>query len=250
MKVTPTRTAAVVGLGLLLLGLRASSGTPGPADPPARPAGPLPPMWAVEVATHRAPTPIVAEPTPPVWPTGQLVVDVLDSDGYLVDGVSVVGVDCPGFTGGPPGAYDVEAGVCTLRARRTDGLLDAYGPCATVLIDEQAPAYVALEVPDYRAGGIGVAVEPADDGMRVTEVIPGAPADVLGLAPGDTILAVGGRAVAGLPMETFAAEVVGAVGTAVVLTVAALEDSGVVARRTVRVTRVFLEAGARATRKG
>jgi hypothetical protein len=186
---------------------------------------------------------------------GQLVVDVVDAEGRPVDQADVLPVDCPGFRPLEGGDYEVEVGPCALQAVRRDGAVLARGPVSTALVDESDPAYVALEVPDVRFGGIGIEVEPDESGLRVVDVSPGAPADEVGLSPGDTIVALEGQPVADMGPERFAEATTGAEGTEVELTVTGLgQDSGGAWDgepspsasgvgghvRTVRVTRAYL----------
>jgi carboxyl-terminal processing protease len=80
--------------------------------------------------------------------------------------------------------------------------------------------------------GIGVTVRPDSRGLLIESVIPGTPAAHAGLRPGDRIVAVGGRALAGRP-TTFATGLIkGRPGTKVTLTI---ERNG--QRRTQQVAR-------------
>jgi carboxyl-terminal processing protease len=69
--------------------------------------------------------------------------------------------------------------------------------------------------------GIGVEVrEQEGEGLRVTHVYEGAPAEEAGIEPGDTIVAVAGRSIAELPIEASTARIKGEPGTDVRLTIA------------------------------
>lgn len=233
------------------LAVRSVDGSDAASPPPPRRAIPraaaAPRVWEVDLQTRTASHPpesqavgFVApdlESPPPEFAT--LLVDVVDAEGRPADDAWAIAVSCPGFDGGPAGEYDVESGPCALRAERRDGLLVAHGPVETVVVGGPDPAYVQLELPARRSGGIGIRFEAVDEGMRVLSVVEGTPAERIGLLPGDLIVAVSGTPVAGMPLERFVEEVTGEEGTAVDLTVAG-SDSGLAAN-TVRVTRAFLE---------
>jgi carboxyl-terminal processing protease len=80
--------------------------------------------------------------------------------------------------------------------------------------------------------GIGVTVRPDDDGLLIQSVIERTPAARAGLRPGDRIVAVDGRALAGRPSSYAIGLIKGRPGTAVTLTIV---RSG--RRRTERIER-------------
>lgn len=57
------------------------------------------------------------------------------------------------------------------------------------------------QVPQSRAGGLGVQVEPNEAGLRIVGVRPESPAVQAGLRPGDRIVAVDGKPLTHLPFE-------------------------------------------------
>jgi carboxyl-terminal processing protease len=67
-------------------------------------------------------------------------------------------------------------------------------------------------------GGIGVRFEMADQGIRLTEVMPGTPAAEAHLAVGDAIVAIDGIALAGLDQDTISQRLRGPVGSSIALT--------------------------------
>ena len=67
--------------------------------------------------------------------------------------------------------------------------------------------------------GVGLNVQFAPDGLRVTKVIDGTPAQRAGLKVGDTIIAVGGKSLKGKGLENSVALVKGKPGTKVTVTV-------------------------------
>jgi hypothetical protein len=75
------------------------------------------------------------------------------------------------------------------------------------------------ERPQVEMAGIGAVLTPRGDALRVSRVAPGGGAAEAGLAPGDEILRVEGRAIADLDFETAVNLVRGAEGTTVVLEV-------------------------------
>jgi carboxyl-terminal processing protease len=84
--------------------------------------------------------------------------------------------------------------------------------------------------------GIGVSVDPAPTGLRVARVFDSSPAQRAGLKEGDTIVAVNGRSLHGVPANTSVALIKGPPGTSVRLTLA----SKTAPKRTVTVTRATI----------
>ncbi len=84
--------------------------------------------------------------------------------------------------------------------------------------------------------GIGVAVDPKPAGLEVVRVFDASPAQRAGLKAGDTIVAVNGRSLRGVPSVTSTALIKGPPGTGVRLTLT--PKSG--RRRTVTVTRATI----------
>ena len=85
--------------------------------------------------------------------------------------------------------------------------------------------------------GVGMEVSQARQGLRVTRVFPGAPAARGGIRPGDLVVAVGGRSLAGLSADVSSGLIRGRPGTPVTLTV---QTAG--KRRTVRLLRAKVNA--------
>jgi len=67
--------------------------------------------------------------------------------------------------------------------------------------------------------GVGVYFNPVKDGVEVMALVPGSPAEKVGLKVGDLIVKAGGHLLAGLTKEQVAGYIKGPAGTAVVLTV-------------------------------
>lgn len=98
-----------------------------------------------------------------------------------------------------------------------EGIMDELDPHSRWLDEEQYK--------DFRAGtdgnyeGIGVEVRTVADGVYVSRVLPGGPAERDGLLAGDTIIAVDGESIAGLSIDDVASRLKGPRGDAVVVTV-------------------------------
>ena len=80
--------------------------------------------------------------------------------------------------------------------------------------------------------GLGVELKSAEDGLLVVHVIPGSPAHRVGLAAGDHLVGVGGRALAGMNVDEAAQLLQGPEGS--VATLAVLRGSGPARAMTVR----------------
>jgi len=70
-----------------------------------------------------------------------------------------------------------------------------------------------------RFDGVGLSVGEVERGLRVAEVFPNSPAKRAGIEPGDLIVAVDGKSIAGLPSGVSTARIKGPQGTEVELTV-------------------------------
>jgi carboxyl-terminal processing protease len=84
--------------------------------------------------------------------------------------------------------------------------------------------------------GIGVSVDPAPTGLRVARVFDSSPAQRAGLKEGDTIVAVNGRSLHGVPANTSVALIKGPPGTSVRLTLTSKAGP----KHTVTVTRATI----------
>lgn len=85
--------------------------------------------------------------------------------------------------------------------------------------------------------GIGVSVDPAPTGLRVARVFDSSPAQRAGLKEGDTIVAVNGHSLHGVPANTSVALIKGPPGTGVRLTLTSKTGH---TSRTVTVTRATI----------
>jgi carboxyl-terminal processing protease len=84
--------------------------------------------------------------------------------------------------------------------------------------------------------GIGVSVDPAPTGLRVARVFDSSPAQRAGFKEGDTIVAVNGRSLHGVPANRSVALIKGPPGTSVRLTLTSKTGG----KRTVTVTRATI----------
>jgi hypothetical protein len=93
---------------------------------------------------------------------------------------------------------------CRLRAWRTHGSLRVPGPWVAVnprAVFEELE--VELTVPTWEPAGMGIQIRPDGDGMRVTRVLDGSPAEVAGVMAGDLVLSIDGVATEGMDLDTF-----------------------------------------------
>jgi len=107
-----------------------------------------------------------------------------------------------------------------------DQLLDKSLGAAVKSLDDQFSNYFSpkdyadfQEVTQGQFSGVGMTVEETDKGLRVMTVYDGSPADKGGLKPGDVVVAVNGRSIAGASSEASTARIKGPAGTPVTLTV-------------------------------
>ena len=140
-----------------------------------------------------------------------------DTDGRPVDGGFLYSPDCDIWLrvmddGRTHFFIDTE-GPCLFQGRRRDGLLWGRSEWLEVDLIAGEVASVTLEIPTERTGGLGVLIEPHDEGISVARVWPGTPAAEMGLQSGDIITAVDGLPAAVLTMEEFIEVMTGPVGT-------------------------------------
>ncbi len=108
---------------------------------------------------------------------------------------------------------------CTLQASRQDGYWFARSQPEEVPWLPGEEHSVTLVIDEYPRGGLGVGVELAEDGVRISLVHPGTPGEAAGLAPGDLVLSVDGVTTDALTLREFVERATGEAGTAVTLTV-------------------------------
>lgn len=136
--------------------------------------------------------------------------------------------DCEIWRGTPRGprvmAQTLESG-CTVRVGRPDGRLFAWSDAYTLDLSS-GRAELEVIIPSEQTGGLGVAFELAEDGMLVSRVWPGSPAERMGLSEGDVILEVDGLPTDALTEDEFISVMTGPVGSEVEFVVGFEADTG------------------------
>ncbi len=107
---------------------------------------------------------------------------------------------------------------------RTEEIYTALFDSLATNLDPYSRYSGAVEAQDNRAsrdgfGGIGVTIVPHTDGVEITEVVSGLPADRAGLKRGDRILSINGRVISSLGLRRIARLLQGPVGRSVDLAV-------------------------------
>jgi carboxyl-terminal processing protease len=100
------------------------------------------------------------------------------------------------------------------------GMVDALGDTghSHFLSPEMVKTVHALEKQDTFKG-IGAEIQVQDDHVVIVAPLDGSPAEKAGLRPGDIILKVDGKDIAGLPLITVVSQIKGPAGTPVTLTI-------------------------------
>ena len=244
------RKALWLGLGLLLLGGAAWWLWPDPPPPRvaeaprkrhvstkpawAHPAPPIPTPRTRAAAPEPDEDPPLAEPAEVDSAAPEILATTLKIHASYPDGEPVrdpifaVSRDCHIWRGTPQGPDLVVQTIeprCTVRVGRPDGRLFAWSDEVDLdLSGGQTDVDVVL--PREETGGLGVAFQPAEDGMEVSRVWPGSPADQLGLSEGDVILEVDGLPTDALTEDEFIDVMTGPVGTDVKFVVGYDADTG------------------------
>jgi len=109
--------------------------------------------------------------------------------------------------------------LCTVKALRQDGALRALSQTETYLLDDDDYLELDLVLPSEPIGGVGISIGSHALGVEVLAVMPGTPAEALGLERGDVIVEVDGVAVSGADLDDFIRRGTGPAGTPVQFTV-------------------------------
>lgn len=236
--------AVLVGvvLGVLLcVGLAPDRGVPRPSEPaaaatrapsarqatPGRPVGPraLPREAGKEVAVEvprRAPAEENVDTAEVPEGVATVTVAVFDPRGTATTRLRRRG--CRGIrryehtkSGSSRSEFELEVapGACVLQATRNDGALPAWSESVDLKIVAGEHYDVEMVLPNERTGGLGVAFEADERGMRVNETHADTPAGRLGLAPGDLIVEVDGLPASMLSIGDFQQVMTGPEGTTV-----------------------------------
>lgn len=116
-------------------------------------------------------------------------------------------------------SVDVEPGACEIVAIRQDGQFPMLSEPVALELRPGDDRVVDLALPRHRAAGLGLAIRPSDEGIRVADAIAGGAAAEAGLTRGDLIVEIDGEPTAGMPIEEFQRWGIGQAGTVVPLVV-------------------------------
>jgi len=117
-------------------------------------------------------------------------------------------------------ALTLPLGRCELMACRKWGMLEACGDGVIIDVAKgDAVDNVVLDAPEHAPAGIGIGLRAADQGIGVSFVRPGTPAEAAGLQPGDVIISVDGQATVDMDVQEFIRWGTGPEGTRVGLEV-------------------------------
>ena len=204
-----------------------------------RAARPRPPPVAVPIEAE----PEAEEPSVIADNTGILRIDVVRADGTREPGAIIRFGRCGGaalIEDHPDWSLvRVEAGPCELIAVRRDGLLESPELRLNVEIIAGAENQATLVFPVERTGGIGIRLQPVDEGMLVMGVMPGSPAEQAGIQEGDVIVEVDGHDATALDGREFSEIMTGPEGTSVQFVLATEGDTGLV-EELLELDRAFL----------
>lgn len=98
------------------------------------------------------------------------------------------------------------------------GMLDALGDPFTEYFSAESYSSFMGTMSDTRLVGIGIMYTPQEDGLLLSDVLPGSPAEEGGLHPGDVIVAVDGHSTRGVTAEEASGWIQGEEGTKVRVT--------------------------------
>ncbi len=98
------------------------------------------------------------------------------------------------------------------------GMLESLGDPYSYYMDEEELRHLEEET-EGRYGGIGAVLESREGRVVIQSVIPGSPADLEGLRPGDAIVAVGDKRLAGMSLDQAVKLIRGEPGTEVELSI-------------------------------
>ena len=242
-----------IGVALLLVGLLAAWAV-WPSPPPpilAKTAQKKPAHKRTKHTFRAAPEQDPEETEPamavPVTPEGEVValgdvddpdtgptpaevtIHVLYSDGSPAeDRLLLESSDCHLWSGGwgPDVTFSTTAQACTVRVGRPDGRLVAWSDPLYVELYNGGDAELSAVIPKEETGGLGVSFSRDVDGMVVEHVMPGSPADEMGLLEGEVITEVNGLPTAALTEDEFVSVMTGPVGTSVDFVVGEDVDTG------------------------
>jgi hypothetical protein len=126
---------------------------------------------------------------------------------------------------------------CSVTGLMEDGFLVRRSAAEEI---EPENGDVTLTFPDERTGGVGIQISTDDRGILIESVLPGGPAEDLGLEPGDVVVAVEGKDAKEISLDEFVETMTGPEGSDVEFVLRVAGDTGDDALETVKVTRRFL----------
>jgi HAMP domain-containing protein len=198
---------------------------PQPARKPARTPKSEFPRHPVPLAERSLPRELEPEaprdegatpPEAPLWVEirGRIVDDAGEPQGGATARI-VVGGRERSYRAGADGTWKAKlpAGEVDAWAERFDGALRTRSPHVTFDGSEGGEWDVDLVLPSERKAGLGIGIAEHPDGIAVSNVEAGSPAEDLGLVPGDVIVAAGGEPVGGLSLEEFQERMTGPEGS-------------------------------------
>lgn len=118
-------------------------------------------------------------------------------------------------------------GRCLVEGVRSDGLLASRAQAVEIRAEAGDALDVELVFPAERTGGIGIGIEETEEGVLVTYVHPGSPAEQAGLRQGDVIVEVDGLAVTALELPDFVSVMTGPEDTPISFVLSGESDTGV-----------------------
>jgi C-terminal processing protease CtpA/Prc len=130
-------------------------------------------------------------------------------------------------------------GHCLLEGIRHDGLLVSRAEAVDLDVKAGDEIDVELVFPEERTGGIGIGIQEVEEGVLVTYVHPGSPAERAGLQEGDVIVEVDGLSVDALDVQDFVSVMTGPEDTPVAFVVGAESDTGY-SESVLELTRAYL----------
>ena len=114
---------------------------------------------------------------------------------------------------------ETEPSPCSLVAVRRDGMFLLRSEPVEVDPTSGAEVVLELEMPPYKAAGVGLGMEAHELGVRVVSVFPDTPAAAAGLVEGDIVVALDDRDAAQMSVQRFVDFALGPEGTDVTYTV-------------------------------
>jgi carboxyl-terminal processing protease len=135
--------------------------------------------------------------------------------------------------------YGAKFGTRTITYEAISGLMSAVNDKYTVFLSPKEYAALNEGLDGGNFSGVGIAIRVDEDSklLRVTDIIPGGPAEKAGLQSGDMILNIDGKSTKGLTSDEDAKMLRGKEGTIVRLT---LQRSGTTLGQPVAVTRAVI----------